>query len=444
MDAAGKDEAMTSFMAITGASQQQARFYLDLSAWDVQAAISNFFDHNGVEVSAGAAPGEAATAHDQIDDDDDDDYDPEDEDTSPPVVPSVPPAAPAPAQQRQPPRIQPAGNIRGFGNLRGGGNAPTRRGGGSGSNPRIRSFSELSGGGGGGGGGSDSDEDDPLEYYTGGEKSGMMVQDPQHGKDPVESLFERARQHGAVEGGPADLVPGRSGPSRPSAFSGTARTLSGAATAPQQAAPQQAGPPPPSVHTIVFYRNGFTVDDGPLRRLDDPANRSFLDSINRGERPRELEPADHNVPVHVNLVRRMEDYVPPPEPKYRAFAGTARTLAGSSDSTQQVTELPPPPPSSNAPTPQRAPSSALHDFKVDDSKPVTTLQLRLHDGTRMVARFNHTHTVGDIRRFIEHAQPGVQPAGYRLVTAFPAKELSDASQSIEDAGLVNAVVIQKV
>lgn len=31
---------------------------------------------------------------------------------------------------------------------------------------------------------------------------------------------------------------------------------------------------------------------------------------------------------------------------------------------------------------------------------VTSLQLRLHDGTRMVAKFNHTHTVGDIRQFI--------------------------------------------
>lgn len=31
---------------------------------------------------------------------------------------------------------------------------------------------------------------------------------------------------------------------------------------------------------------------------------------------------------------------------------------------------------------------------------VTSLQLRLHDGTRLVAKFNHTHTVGDIRQFI--------------------------------------------
>ena len=33
---------------------------------------------------------------------------------------------------------------------------------------------------------------------------------------------------------------------------------------------------------IRFYRNGFTVGDGDLRRLDDPANREFLEDMNRG------------------------------------------------------------------------------------------------------------------------------------------------------------------
>lgn len=33
---------------------------------------------------------------------------------------------------------------------------------------------------------------------------------------------------------------------------------------------------------IVFYRNGFVVDDGELRGLDDPANRAFVNDINRG------------------------------------------------------------------------------------------------------------------------------------------------------------------
>ena len=39
-------------------------------------------------------------------------------------------------------------------------------------------------------------------------------------------------------------------------------------------------------------------------------------------------------------------------------------------------------------------------FEVDQTKPTTSVQIRLADGTRMVARMNLTHTVGDIRNFI--------------------------------------------
>ncbi|KAI5288522.1 hypothetical protein KEM52_001127 [Ascosphaera acerosa] len=40
-------------------------------------------------------------------------------------------------------------------------------------------------------------------------------------------------------------------------------------------------------------------------------------------------------------------------------------------------------------------------LQVDDSKPVLTLQIRLGDGTRLPARFNASHTVGDVYRFVE-------------------------------------------
>ena len=39
-------------------------------------------------------------------------------------------------------------------------------------------------------------------------------------------------------------------------------------------------------------------------------------------------------------------------------------------------------------------------FEVDQSQPTTSVQIRLADGTRLVCRMNLTHTVGDIRNFI--------------------------------------------
>ena len=38
---------------------------------------------------------------------------------------------------------------------------------------------------------------------------------------------------------------------------------------------------------------------------------------------------------------------------------------------------------------------------LDPSQPTTSLQIRLADGTRLTAKFNHTHTVNDVRQFID-------------------------------------------
>lgn len=111
----------------------------------------------------------------------------------------------------------------------------------------------------------------------------MMVQDPtKRGPRDVDAIFDRVRQFGAQEGRAEPLQPPSS--SNRGAFAGPSRTLNGEPQQPAQPAPtvSPAGPgtrapAEPVFHTITFWRNGFTVDDGPLRRLDDPANEPFLD-----------------------------------------------------------------------------------------------------------------------------------------------------------------------
>lgn len=94
----------------------------------------------------------------------------------------------------------------------------------------------------------------------------MLVQDPTKSND-VDAIFNQARQMGAVEGPADNHLPSSSSRS----FTGTGRLLSGE-TVPS--APQQ---PETVIHNIVFWSNGFTVNEGPLRRLDDPDNASFLE-----------------------------------------------------------------------------------------------------------------------------------------------------------------------
>ncbi|KAF5828745.1 hypothetical protein DUNSADRAFT_17123 [Dunaliella salina] len=152
---------------------------------------------------------------------------------------------------------------------------------------------------------SEDDSRDENDYYAGG-KSGQIIRGPpdedDEDEDKVSSLFDKARRSGAVQGTSSDLEQ----PS--SSFRGQGRTLAGGG--PQAgAAPQTGGP---QVHVITFYRNHvFTVDNGPPRRVDDPANFDFIASISKGECPKELEPSLPGTEISVNLVRKEEDYSEP-------------------------------------------------------------------------------------------------------------------------------------
>jgi UBX domain-containing protein 1 len=168
------------------------------------------------------------------------------------------------------------------------------------------------------------------------------------------------------------------------------------------------------------------VNDGPLRRYDDQANQAFLEDINQGYVPHELEEEAQGQEVHVELAdKKMEDFKEPEKPKYLAFGGSGYSMSSSS--------------SSAAPVATPAPKKAV---VIDESKPVTTIQIRLADGTRLVAKFNHDHTVLDIRSFIELAQKTT--SAYDLVGGFPPKPLTDANQTIKEAGLLGAAVNQKM
>lgn len=270
---------------------------------------------------------------------------------------------------------------------------------------------------------SDSDSDNPQEYYTGGEKSGMLVQDPSKGND-VDSIFNQAREMGAVEGPIDNLLPSSSSRS----FTGTGRRLSGETV---QSAPQT---PETVIHNIVFWSNGFTVNDGPLRSLEDPENASFLESIRKSECPKELEPADRRSSVHVNLIRR-DEKCPEPEKHHVPFQGVGRTLGNSSTPTMAAPET-----TSASLNSATAPSMGL---VVDETMPSTSIQFRLADGTRTIGRFNHHHMIRDIRAFIDASRPGVSRTYQLQMMGFPPKLLTELDQTIEQAGLINSVVIQK-
>ncbi|KAF2292296.1 hypothetical protein GH714_018694 [Hevea brasiliensis] len=171
--------------------------------------------------------------------------------------------------------------------------------------------------------------------------------------------------------------------------------------------------------------------------VQDPTKRYDADSIKKSECPLELEPADRRTQVHLDLMRR-EDNFSEPEKLQIPFKGVGRMLCSSSSRVTPAASNP----SSSTTLSKTVPSPAI-GLTVDSSAPTTSIQLRLADGTRMVARFNLHHTIRDIRDFIEASRPG-GARNYQLQTmGFPPKQLTDPEQTIEEAGIASSVVIQK-
>ncbi|KAG6385174.1 hypothetical protein SASPL_154002 [Salvia splendens] len=400
---------INTFCEITAcASKPEALFFLESHNFDVDAAVSTFIeDANHIEPAAAAPASPAAQSNSH--------YSPS-ESLSP---------SPSRSRSHSPPPTSRPYSLHSAGKSGAGGSAAggARRGGGG-----IRTLADLNKNP--KNEDSDSDPDfDPQDYYTGGEKSGMLVRGPPK-ENNVDAIFNQARQSGGVEAAAEHQLPSSSSRS----FAGTGRLLSGEVSS---ATPE---PEQPQIvtHNITFWRNGFTIDDGPLRRLDDPANAPFLESIAKSECPRELAPApgDMRSAVHVNLTRKEGDYKEPPK-KSLPFRGVGRTLGSTSDTAAPVeagsvhTVL------AAAPTPSPG-------LVVDQGQPSTSIQLRLADGTRMVSRFNNHHTIRDIQGFIDASRPD-GPRNYQLQSmGFPPKQLADLDQTIDEAGIAMSVVIQKL
>lgn len=313
----------------------------------------------------------------------------------------------------------------------------SRRGGGG----MIRSLSDYRGSSGPMDEG--EDDEDTNDYFAGGEKSGQIVRgapkNPSEGgkNSALEDIFDGARRYGATEQA-SEGVGSSTGSFR--AFDGPSRTLGGSdiyggAAALGQMQGSGAVEGQQDVKVEFYENNVFTVDDGEPRRMDDPDNEPFLSAIMNGRLPPELDPGNPRIVMNVNLVRRNEPYDFSARPKFRAFAGTGRKLNTSSERKDEEKEL------INNP-PVVSPRGVAWEG-ADSNKPTTNIQLRLGDGSRLVAQFNLDHTVGDIRRFLQAVRSDMS-TNYILSTAFPKKELDDDSVTIEDAGLRSSVVIQKM
>jgi len=207
-----------------------------------------------------------------------------------------------------------------------------------------------------------------------------------------------------------------------------------------------------------MYRSGFTIDNGPFRRLDDPSNADFLRDLARGVTPRELfetnaaedgegnDNANARGDMEVGLVdkRHMEyeedtnrtgaassSSTSASTPAPAAFSGVGQSL-GSSSST---------PASSAGGIIEASTSDTTVPPPVDETKPTTTIQIRLLSGKRLIVKCNLDDPVRTLVLHINASGGGKED--YVLSSGYPPRVLSDLSKTIQECGLKGAQVMQK-
>lgn len=291
--------------------------------------------------------------------------------------------------------------------------------------------------------GEDDDEEKRESWFTGGERSGLSVQNPGRdaqvpGGDVVRDLLRRA-----AEGGPAPEAAAKS-----KVFSGGGHKLGGDDQEseyipdPENSAVGDA----PQIRHLTFWQDGFSIEDGPLMRHDDPGNSQILDQVKSGLAPPSVLNVLPGQPVEVRITNRTHENYTPPNGQ-RLFSGTGHRLGAPVAAVSSSSGMPGSFPGTSSSSsgadlyPERESLTTL--FEVDETLPTTSVQIRLADGTKMNCRMNLTHTVQDLRNFINASRPENSGRLYTIGTTFPVRILEDNGATIEGANLQNTVVVQR-
>lgn len=413
---------ISQFVGITGASVDEARQYLDSSNGDVNMAVASYFEACDIDASAPVPPAVPA-------------------DVSGPRTLSgaaVSDTSPWPSDSTK----KTSGGVR-----------KARSGG-------IMTFNDLRS--------NDEpreDDDDPVNLFAGGERSGLNVENPElnqrgPGRSIVDDILSRAAtsSHAGVPSSETSFV-GLHGTPKNNAFTGRGFSIGGATVGDEKEDPARPydsstahnnevmDDEEPAVRNLTFWQDGFSVEDGPLHRYDDPANQTILEAINSGRAPLSLLNVRFGQPVELLVARRTnEKYVPPPPPPAKPFEGQGNRLGAPSAGSLVSHE-----PQHSASAASSAPSADA--VQVDPSQPTTQIQVRLSDGQRLIIKLNMTHTVSDLRRQIEayvyatstnllsRQRPDLVHQTYTLRASFPPKPLSNDACTVAEAQLANAVVL---
>ncbi|TVY44879.1 UBX domain-containing protein [Lachnellula subtilissima] len=397
------NELITEFCGVTSASATDAQQYLEANRWDLSGAVAEYFTAHEEGIAGAQEGGEE---------------DPQEAEAY--TGPRTLDGRPAPASI---PTVGSSSRAA----------APPKRGGVA----TLGSIGQSSGGGGHGHAHDDDDDSDdedfkpseqPRDLFAGGEKSGLAVQDPNNRNDPrkvVNDILKKARTNSQR---PGNGEPSSSAPT--SRFRGSGQTLGGDDTPSQtipDPQPRARDPGPVQTRVLHLWEDGFSIEDGELRRFDDPQNAAELQMIRQGRAPVHLMGVATEQPVDVQLIKHEENYKPQPK-VYKPFSGGGQRLGSPTPGASSSTTMT----STPAPAAAASTSSSVPEPEIDTSVPAVSLRIQLANGSRLPARFNTTQTIGDVYEFISRATSDSNARPWVLATTFPSKDHTDKSLALGD------------
>ncbi|PSR77512.1 hypothetical protein BD289DRAFT_509397 [Coniella lustricola] len=402
------DDLVMQLCELTGSSTDRATQYLEASKWDLSSAAASYFadaEEDEAEEPAAGSSSQAAAPPDY---------------TGPRTLDGRP--APEAAASR------PTASA----------SRPVKKTG-------LATLGSLRSGSGHAHDDDDDDDDDndeserrgPRDLFAGGEKSGLAVQDPaRHSSDPqnvIKDILAKAKANAKRSANNDEEAPSSA---QSTNFRGGGVTLGGEGTESRQIPDPRAAVReelPVVTRTLHLWRDGFSIEDGPLRRYTDPEHAMDLQMIRSGRAPLHLMDVEQGQRCDVRLQQHEEDWQQLPR-IYRPFAGQGHRLGSPvpGDGNSSATAAQPSPAAAPSASSAQAPTVSAAPANVDNSQPTVAIRFQMPDGSRLPARFNLSNTIGDLYQFATSTAPEMRTREFIIQSTFPSKEHTDREQKLKD------------